>query len=365
MPFRAKDVPAQAAQFAHADICIGLTQLSYYYSGLSDSQLDQLFESLTKDSSRDSVYEQWVEQVVCCRPREHLDPSILVYSSLNLADSCQKHNHLYPAMRMVPMAIDYWLCKHLFPREAKEFQYKLSTSAWDLCTLNDNLTTGFSGTNDSRILLPTSMSYHEVAELSGTSGRVLANLLSQSTARGKKHCCYEWLPFGDETNTELNILACAIRNGCSVLLDVGALILKLSNQQVAAEWLKMSNVEAAVFVNNNNELVVLERASGLVAPFETSIYKQQLAKCVIYLDEIHTRGTDLKIAPGDCALVTLGRGLSKDRLVQACMRMRMLGVGHFVHFLASHEVNNAIRGGIRTRRGVKCLDVIEWSIDNR
>ena len=48
VPYRGKDVPAKRAQFAHADICIGLTQLAYYYSGLSDAQLDDVFRLLDK-----------------------------------------------------------------------------------------------------------------------------------------------------------------------------------------------------------------------------------------------------------------------------------------------------------------------------
>lgn len=36
VPFRAKDVPAERAQFSHPDVSIILTILSYYYSGLKE-----------------------------------------------------------------------------------------------------------------------------------------------------------------------------------------------------------------------------------------------------------------------------------------------------------------------------------------
>jgi hypothetical protein len=35
VPFQAKDVPAERAEFGHPDVAIILTILSYYYSGLS------------------------------------------------------------------------------------------------------------------------------------------------------------------------------------------------------------------------------------------------------------------------------------------------------------------------------------------
>ena len=383
VPYRAKDVPAPRAQYAHADICIGLTTLSYYYSGLSDAQLEQLFgDALAKDVNASAVYAQLIEEVERrSGGQAEVHASIRHYAGLNLADASQKSEHLYPTMRRLPGCVDYWLGKFVFPREAKEFEHKLSTSAWDLCTLNDTCTTGFSGTNDSRLLLPTSMRYHEVSELADTSGRVIANLIEATTG---DTCCYEARSAEDVVDVAREIVKRMVDNSSRVLLDVGALVLTMSNRQLVSEWLSLlacwrderatatAAADAAVYFEEN-ELVVLERASGLVAPFETSIYKQQLDKCVVYLDEIHTRGTDLKIPLGVCATVTLGHGLTKDRLVQACMRMRQLGVGHRVHFIASTEVNTAIlrmkeRNTTRhatSQQSVTCIDVIEWTINNR
>ena len=63
----------------------------------------------------------------------------------------------------------------VFPREGKEFDQKLSTSGWDI-PLNggQHLTTGFSGTNDNRFLLPSSISQYDLPELQHTSGKVLS-----------------------------------------------------------------------------------------------------------------------------------------------------------------------------------------------
>jgi hypothetical protein len=42
-------------------------------------------------------------------------------------------------------------------------------------------------------------------------------------------------------------------------------------------------------------------------------------QCLVYLDEAHTRGTDLKMPENYRAIVTLGPGLTKDRLVQGIL----------------------------------------------
>ena len=43
VPFRAKDVVADRTEFGHPDVALVLTQLSYYYSGLSDEQMTPMF----------------------------------------------------------------------------------------------------------------------------------------------------------------------------------------------------------------------------------------------------------------------------------------------------------------------------------
>ena len=58
VPFRAKDIPAERAQYAHPDIAILLTQLSYYYSGLTNSQLDDVFKRLENESDGPREYEK-------------------------------------------------------------------------------------------------------------------------------------------------------------------------------------------------------------------------------------------------------------------------------------------------------------------
>jgi hypothetical protein len=101
-----------------------------------------------------------------------------------------------------------------------------------------------------------------------------------------------------------------------VLLDVGAQMLELRNQELAEAWLGVTpNARAAVFVNDDDELVVVS-PDGTVEPLVLSPFAQQLDQCVIYLDDAHTRGTDLKLPYGFRAAVTLGPKVTKDRLVQ-------------------------------------------------
>jgi hypothetical protein len=85
---------------------------------------------------------------------------------------------------------------------------------------------------------------------------------------------------------------------------------------VLRSWLKIrdSCIQAVVFFDDE-ELSVLDRA-GRIEPLQTSPFAKQLDVCLVYLDEAHTRGTDLKLPRNYRAAVTLGQGLVKDKLTQ-------------------------------------------------
>jgi hypothetical protein len=122
-------------------------------------------------------------------------------------------------------------------------------------------------------------------------------------------------------------------------------------------------IDYAIYLESDS-IVVCDRQYRHHA-FLTSPASERLDRCVIYLDEIHTRGTDFKFPIGFRAAVTLGNGLTKDRLVQACMRMRKLGKGHSLVFLSSHEVHQQIcilKGNQRTT--INQIDILRWVYEN-
>jgi hypothetical protein len=104
-----------------------------------------------------------------------------------------------------------------------------------------------------------------------------------------------------------------------VLLDVGAQMLELQNDELAATWLKLSpGTLAAIYFNEDDELTVVTR-DGTTQLLLSSPFAQQLDQCVVYLDDAHTRGTDIKFPAGCRAAVTLGPKVTKDRLAQGML----------------------------------------------
>ncbi len=178
-----------------------------------------------------------------------------------------------------------------------------------------------SGTNDTKLLLPRTIQQRDLPELLGTNGKVLENLLRLENDH------YEGL---DPHISAKLIIQKLVEGNIKVLLDVGAIMLELTNVKVADQWMaQCRDIEAVVFFDEKDHLLVKTRLDPRAIQFETSPFRNKLDCCGIYLDEIHTRGTDLKIPLGTTAVVTLGKGVRKDTLAQGCMRMRKLGEGEF------------------------------------
>lgn len=303
-----QDVPSLRAEFGHPDVAIALTCLSYYYDGLKKYQVLLCFDFLAKLDNPEMEYDDWVG------PEKNTIPEELhQLNGVNTEDDTQIDELLVPLFSKNKRVVDFYLSHVVFPRAAKEFKSQLSTSAWDLVEDKANVTTGFSGTNDNRYLLPTSITQEDPISQLSTNALVLEYLLQPENnhyectadANGEREPAAAFLQRLVNQDPEIR-----------VLLDVGAQMLELRNEELARRWLDLrSDVLAAVFFNDWDNLTVLTR-DGTIEPFISSPFNRQLEKCVVYLDDAHTRGTDLKLPPGTRAAVTLGPKVTKDRLVQ-------------------------------------------------
>ena len=127
VPYRAKDEPAPNTQFGHPDITIILTCLSYYYTGLSEEQLRVSFEILQGQDDPSTEYVHWVNEY----DGTSLPDSLQKFSEINLNSSEQWDNVIFPLFSRNQLTIDFYLSQVVFPREAKEFPWKLLGSSWD------------------------------------------------------------------------------------------------------------------------------------------------------------------------------------------------------------------------------------------
>ncbi|CAF1334201.1 unnamed protein product [Rotaria sordida] len=362
VPFRAKDIVADRTEFGHPDVALVLTHLSYYYSGLNDEQLTQCFNRLiAEETDPASIYDQWI----LYEKDDDIPTNIKQWKGVNLIDYQQRTQYLFPTFRYNILVINYFLNYFVFPREAKQFPHKLISSAWDLSSsARSKIITGFSGTNDTQLLLPIHILQYDLSELQKTDAIVVNNLLQAENEN------YQFLPINATSNEILNQIV-KHKERINVILDVGALFIDGNNQDIAIKWLHLSDknkIDYAVYFDSDS-IIVCDRQFHHHR-FEISPASERLDRCVCYLDEIHTRGTDFKFPKGFRAALTLGNGLTKDRFVQAAMRMRKLGNGHSLTFWSSYEVHQQITqlkknsSQENINNFITLIDILRWVYEN-
>ncbi|KAF8886602.1 hypothetical protein CPB84DRAFT_1850068 [Gymnopilus junonius] len=355
VPFRAKDMPSLRSEFGHPDVVICLTCLSYYYTGLTSLQVQECFDRLAKLDNPPLEYERWVR-----RGGNDIPEALRQLKGVNTEDKTAFTMDVIPKFQHNQATIDFFLSQVVFPKEAKEFTSKLGASGWDLAEKKANPTTGFSGTNDNSGLLPTSINPTDTVKQLATNAQVLEYLLR---AENERYICTQSNNGQPCSVTEFIELLTQEPREVRVLLDVGAQMLEMTNQQLVTHWLGLTKdeVAAGVFFDDADQLSVISK-DGVVEPLYSSPFYQRLNECIVYLDDAHTRGTDLKLPLRYRAVVTLGPKITKDRLVQGCMRMRKLGHGQSILFCAPPEVDKRIRDTQKLAESeeVKVMDVLSW-----
>ncbi|KAF3913599.1 hypothetical protein ABW20_dc0110554 [Dactylellina cionopaga] len=340
VPYYAKGVPSEQAEWGHPDVAILFTCLSFYYHGLNIDQLGQSLRFVLQSDDPASEYDRWTHS------SETLPGSLREWNSINVDDEVQL-NEIWNHVRYNVVVIDHHLNTFVFPRHAKQFLTKLQASGWDIPLFSDSetalnkygkaLTTGFSGTNDNRTMLPLTVTQEDLPTLSHTNAEVLTYLL-QNRNRG-------YVLAADPTGrrwSEKKLLEILKEKGYRILIDAGAQILEMDNLQLVTMWMTIdAGAPAAIYFDKANKPYVLYR-NGSSVPLLATPYAEDSADCLIYLDESHTRGTDLKMPAKAVGALTLGLGQTKDHTVQAAMRLRQLGTTQSVVFFAPPEVNQSI-----------------------
>ncbi|RAQ59819.1 hypothetical protein COH20_002093 [Aspergillus flavus] len=366
VPFHAKGVPSEQAEWGHPDVAIVLTCLSFYYSGLTLDQLRQSLQQLSDTDDPSSEYDRLTHDVKAL-------PESLQHWNLISTDDERQLREVWNHLRYSVSVINYFLDHIVFPVHARQFSQRLQMSGWDiplfaternptLCqgSIPGTLTTGFSGTNDNRGLLPLTIRQNDLPELLHTNAEVLTYLLQP------RNRLYVPATHSDGRRlSELQFIKRLHAMSIRILIDAGAHILELDNKGFVHKWMEIDySAPAAVYFDASSKPWVVDRSKNEV-PLLASPFAGNLEGCLVYLDEAHTRGTDLKFPPFAKGALTLSLGQTKDHTVQAAMRLRQLGKSQSVVFIASPDVHQSILDvGQKTHNDkLDSADVVAWLLE--
>ncbi|KAF5564196.1 hypothetical protein FPHYL_4816 [Fusarium phyllophilum] len=379
VPFEAKGIPSQTAEYGHPDTALVLTCLSFYHAGLTKFQLLQSLRFISNSEDPSSHYQRFTSS-------KHLPESLQHWHLLEMEDEAQI-TMLWQHLRFEKHVVNHFMNNFAFPQHAKQFGVKLQASAWDTPLLSESMerqgmTTGFSGTNDNKKILPRTIRQDDLPSLIQTNAEVLVHLLEP---RNQK--CFQAIDVHGRHLNETGILELLRNNGIKILIDAGAQILEMENHQLAVAWLDVyPEAQGAVYFDKNSRIMVRARFQKSPVPLLASSFADNLDKCVVYIDEAHTRGTDLKLPIYAQGAVTLGINSTKDQITQgnyiqtssyrmrltiiAAMRLRQLATTQSIAFVAPPEVYTSVLSlrsthspKIAASQPLKSTDIVQWLLE--
>ncbi|OTA08196.1 hypothetical protein A9Z42_0091570 [Trichoderma parareesei] len=363
VPFSAKGVPSDLSEYGHPDVAIVLTCLSFYYAGLSYEQLRQGLQRVLTSEDAALEYERWISEST-------LPLALQSWNLINVEDEIQMQV-LWRHLAKSRVVTNHFMNNFVFPIHARQFAVKLQASSWDVPLKSSRVipgarTTGFSGTNDNRYMLPMTIQQVDLPGLLQTNAEVLSYLLQPRNR--------EYAVLTDRNGQRLGeykMLQRLHSQGIKILIDAGAYILETGNRALAQMWfsIDLKAQSAIYFREDNRPWVVFRDAAKQDMPLLATRLADDLTGCFVYFDEAHTRGVDLKLPENARAALTLALKQTKDNTMQAAMRLRQLGSSQSLAFFAPPEVDISIKETCSkynmrsTEQSIGSPEVIFWLLE--
>ncbi|CAM9858519.1 unnamed protein product [Ectocarpus sp. 6 AP-2014] len=353
VPFRASSTPADRSEFKEPTLAITLTVLSYYYDGLSETELRQALTTLVDgqvaESAQADYYKVWLAET---RPS---DEDLAKMDDVHKVDVTNEPQMelLYQHFRCNFEVVNFWLNFNVLPSETKLCPAYIGTNSWFLADNPDGAVSGFSGTNDNHRLLPLQVRKNpgdSLPSLAGTNGKMLDLMLLNRryiTLEGSGE------PRGGGGGEAWRrLLRLAVEEEAHVLVDCGALLGRVSSKEAArfllsSEGRLPETFPGVVFFDASRgtaavggEWMVLDRVGRSVALSGSPI---RASEAFAIYDEARCRGADLKLSPDATALLTIGPKNGKDKVMQAAGRLRLLGRSNqSIVFVGTPDVSTKI-----------------------
>jgi hypothetical protein len=364
VPFVGKDSPSPTAEFAHPDVIILLTFLSYRYAGLRKTDTAVLVHWMKDAQAIEGgparlrptgiLFQRWLENAggTTTVGGAASGKVRLPLSMVDMGDSWQaeaihaslKHNH---------SAHSHYLSEIVLPNCLTYHESRLGATGEEL---GDSAVFGqrlaYTGTPNA--LLPKAMGdccYEELAD-----GRMLDTLSSPE--------CVQYEQVAGEWDVVSLLMSIATHDPpfCA-LIDPGALIVGMSNMDVAQALLDCglakAGMQGVVFLDSNDHRMIL-LLDGRVVPLEEAGVALHLR--FTFFDQLHTCGMDIVQPPMGRAAVLIGKDMRLRDYTQACWRMRGIGAGQTIHTMIVDEVSRLVAQVSQTEN--PAADVLAWLTAN-
>ncbi|TXB99548.1 hypothetical protein FocTR4_00013589 [Fusarium oxysporum f. sp. cubense] len=166
-------VPSPTAEYGHPDTALISTYLAFYQTDLTKPQVVQCLQRVIRSDDPSMQYERLIHGYKLPAHLEH-------WNYLTVDDDAQMED-LCVHLRFDTSVGHYFLNNFALQAHAKQFEVKMQASGWDILLVSNNamsknLTTGFSGTNDNKTMLPQTIKQEDLPSLLQTNAMRLRQL---------------------------------------------------------------------------------------------------------------------------------------------------------------------------------------------
>lgn len=340
VPYRAAHTPAERAEFAHPDIALIYTIFSYYYIGLDEGQFEQAMRRLLSRPTNVQKHEfsSWYKI-----SSEAYSGSVSIDSPemIDLSNKGQ-FQQLFHWYRYNMNTVFYWLINFVFPNETQQYPDRLIATSWNIADNHSNNVIGFSGTDGNKLLLPLQVKQvHATESLEATNG-----LMLHSITKNPEYVDIATSGTDSSQGVGHQIVLYAIKQGINVIIDTGALLSGLKNEEFADFILRYLpdhslGLSAVTYFNSSKNKWCVKDRQGRHWALESSPIRE--IDTFVFFDESRCRGADMKLSPRAVAIVTVGPRQNKDKTCQGIGRLRQFQIGQTFVFVGSGDVTEKIR----------------------
>eukprot|EP00965_Chrysotila_dentata_P092302 3046715-Pleurochrysis_carterae.AAC.1 len=306
-------------------------------------------------------YGLWLESARACMTCDQL-AALDDVRKLDLSNDVQLQI-MHSAFHHNMAAINFWLNSCVLLRETMQFPNRLVANAFNLSDNAQKQVVGFAGTKDNSLLLPLQVSQRSpigASELLATDGKMCALVLTNTKV----------VPIAAHANATGTFvlsdetLRLAIERGADALIDAGAAMSGLTNVQVATRVARMlpesSRLQGVVYFEPKEATWFVLSRSGRSWPQSSSPIHERDA--FVYFDESRCRGADMKLLSDAKAVLTIGLGMGKAKLMQAAGRMRKLDRRQSILFAVPPELVPKICDA--DHDNLTSLGLLKWVLRN-
>ncbi len=362
-PYRYADVVSENSQFTSPFETMNYTIFYHLKYGITPCIFKHFVEAFQKQAKDEKEASPKTKRIIDTKSAKRFrEISGLNPELLNTELSYESLNELYEKNRYNAPLVQYCLLNYILPEISIDtllLRHNSINHASQFKTVQ-----GFSGTVLSPDIFDPRMQPFDYDLAKGTDGETIHHLVRKKTPVVKLQ---KYLP-----NDICDELISQMKENTSSIIDVGGTLKGLSNKMIALRMaMKPPNkkIEYVLYFNDQDKLTAMPVSeinnphpkTILIGSTDPDEIKKKLKiesneQYLVYYDQSHTIGIDIKQPPNANSVVTCGHSTLLSKLLQGVMRMRALAMNQTITLVVDQAVQSDIN-----KEEINLIDILNYT----